>query len=308
MREKIDKLEENLKSVIKGKDEIIHLVLNALCSGGNILMDDVPGVGKTTMAKALALSIDGDFTRVQFTPDLLPSDITGSSIYNPHEAEFRFRRGPIFTNIFLADEINRASPRTQSALLEAMNEAQITVEGVTYKLEQPFLVIATENPVEYQGTYPLPEAQLDRFALEIKIGYPSEKDEVEILFSRHGHDPLDEIKPVINCKEICAVQKFAKSLNVEKTVAHYIVKVIRATREDDRVKLGASPRALIVLYNSAQAEAFLNGRDFVIPEDVKKLAPIVLSHRIILENKAKYAGVSKKTVIDEILDSVSIPV
>jgi MoxR-like ATPase len=308
MIEKIEKLEKNLKSVIKGKDEIIHLVLNALCCGGNILMDDVPGVGKTTMAKALALSIDGDFTRVQFTPDLLPSDITGSSIYNPHEAEFRFRRGPIFTNIFLADEINRASPRTQSALLEAMNEAQITVEGVTYKLEQPFLVIATENPVEYQGTYPLPEAQLDRFALEIKIGYPSEKDEVEILFSKHGRDPLDDIRPVINCREICDVQRTVKSLKVEKSVAHYIVKIIRATREDERVKLGASPRALIVLYNTSQAEAFLNKRDFVIPEDVKKLAPIVLSHRIILENKAKYAGVSKKQIINEILDSVSVPV
>jgi len=308
MQNKIKKLEDNLKFVIKGKDDVVELVLNALCCGGNILMDDVPGVGKTTMAKALALSIDGAFSRVQFTPDLLPSDITGSSIFNPRESEFRFRRGPIFTNIFLADEINRASPRTQSALLEAMNEAQITVEGVTYKLEQPFIVIATENPIEYQGTYPLPEAQLDRFALEIEIGYPSEHDEIEILFSRHGGDPLNEIKPVITCKDICEIQKIVNSINVEKTIAHYIVKIIRTTRHEGRIKLGASPRALLALYKASQAEAFLRGREFVIPEDVKKLAPIVLAHRIILENKAKYAGVKKKTVINELLNSINVPV
>ena len=307
MREELKKLADNLTSVIKGKDEIISLVLNALCSGGNILMDDVPGVGKTTLAKALALSLDGEFSRVQFTPDLLPSDITGSSIYNPKEAEFRFRRGPMFTNIFLADEINRASPRTQAALLEAMNEAQITVEGVTYKLKQPFLVIATENPVEYQGTYPLPEAQLDRFALEIEIGYPSEKDEIEILYSRQGVDPIETIKPVITCQEICDIQKIVKNINIEQTVAHYIVKIIRATRDDMRVKLGASPRALLSLSRAAQAEAFLEGRDFVIPEDVKKLAPIVLAHRIILENKAKYSGITKRQVVMDIMNEVPLP-
>ena len=308
MRFEIEKLADNLSSVIKGKKDVINLVLNALCSGGNILMDDVPGVGKTTLAKALALSIDGDFCRVQFTPDLLPSDITGSSIYNPNKAEFRFRRGPIFTNIFLADEINRASPRTQAALLEAMNEAQITVEGVTYKLKQPFLVIATENPIEYQGTYPLPEAQLDRFALQVEIGYPTEKDEIDILFSHQGVDPIDKIKPIITCQEICDIQETVKKINIEQTIAHYIVKIIRATRDDTRVKLGASPRALLALSRASQAEAFLEGRDFVLPEDVKKLAPIVLGHRIILENKAKYSGIAKREVINEIMDTIDLPI
>lgn len=308
MREALDKLRDNLKLVIKGKDEILELFLTALCSGGNVLMDDVPGVGKTTLAKALALSIDGDFHRVQFTPDLLPSDITGSSIFNPKDSEFHFRKGPIFTNIFLADEINRASPRTQSALLEAMNESQVTVEGKTYKLEQPFLVIATQNPIEYQGTYPLPEAQLDRFAIELEIGYPGEEDELEILYSRQTEDPIDSLESAIHRDQICELQKEIEKVKIEKSVGHYIVKIIRATRDDMRVKLGASPRALLALTKSSQAAAFLQGRDYLLPEDVKKLAPSVLSHRIILENKIRYSGVGKREVLTEILNTIEVPI
>jgi len=301
-------LKENLKSVIKGKDQVIDQVIIALCCGGNILMDDVPGVGKTTLAKALAFSINGSFNRVQFTPDLLPSDITGSSIFNPKDAEFHFREGPLFTNIFLADEINRASPRTQSALLEAMNEGQVSVEGETHQLTKPFLVIATENPVEYQGTYPLPEAQLDRFAMQLEIGYPSEEDELDILYSRQGEDPLDVLKPVIDCKTICDIQQKVRQVKVEKSIAHYIVKIIRATRDDMNVKLGASPRAFLALTRAAQAKAFYEGRDFVVPDDVKQLASSVLSHRIILENKIKYAGAKKKDVFSSILNKIEIPV
>jgi len=306
--EVLQNLRENLKSVIKGKDEIIDLVMIALCSGGNILMDDVPGVGKTTLAKALAMSIDGRFQRVQFTPDLLPSDITGSSIFNPKDAEFHFRKGPLFANVFLADEINRASPRTQSALLEAMNEGQVTVEGVTYPLPKPFLVIATENPVEYQGTYPLPEAQLDRFAMQLEIGYPNEPDELEILYSRREQDPLDNIQPVIDCNQICSIQEQVRQVNIEESVAHYIVRIIRATRDDMNIRLGASPRAFLTLSRCSQAKAFYENRDYVVPDDVKRLASRVLSHRIVLENKVKYSGARKKDVFRGILNKVEVPV
>jgi len=304
----LKKLKENLKKVIKGKDEVLDFVIIALCSGGNILMDDVPGVGKTTLAKALAFSIDGVFKRVQFTPDLLPSDITGSSVFNPKDAEFNFREGPLFTNIFLADEINRASPRTQSALLEAMNEGQVTVEGKTYPLTQPFLVIATENPVEYQGTYPLPEAQLDRFAMQLEIGYPAEDDELEILYSRQEKDPLEEIEPVIDCNIVCEIQNKVRQVKIEKSIGHYIVRIIRATRDNLNVKLGASPRAFLALTRCAQAKAFYYDRDYLIPDDVKQLASAVLSHRIILENKVKYAGADKKDIFKEILNKISVPV
>lgn len=308
MIEKIKKLKDNLTQVITGKSEVIDLLLTAFCAGGNILMEDVPGVGKTTMAKALALSIDGDFTRIQFTPDLLPADILGCSIYNPKDGVFTFRQGPVFTNILLADEINRASPRTQSALLEAMNEGQVSIEGKTYKLNAPFLVIATENPVEYQGTYPLPEAQLDRFAMQLVVGYPDEKAEMEILFSRRNDDPISHIKPVINCDEVNEIQKQVKEIGIEQTVAHYMVKIIRATRNNPTIKLGASPRALITLSHCTQAKAFISGRDYVIPDDVKDLAVPVLAHRLVLDNKASYSGLTKKKIIEEIVTSIEVPV
>lgn len=300
-------MSDNLKKVIKGKDDVIGLVLTALFSGGNILMDDVPGVGKTTFAKALALSISCGFQRVQFTPDLLPSDITGSSIFDPRDSEFHFRQGPIFTNIFLADEINRASPRTQSALLEAMNECQVTAEGRTYKLEQPFLVIATQNPVEYHGTYPLPEAQLDRFAMRLEIGYPDETAEMEIMYSRREGDPILQIKPVIDGKKIMEARNSVEAVGIEESVGVYMTRIVRATREDNRILLGASPRALIALSRASQARAFIEGRDYVLPEDVKELAPWVLSHRLLLENKTRYSGTSKDEVLRDVLDRVKVP-
>ncbi len=308
MKETLDKLRENLNKVIRGKPEAIEHLIVALCSGGNVLMEDVPGVGKTTLAKTLAKSIHGDFHRIQFTPDMLPADILGSSIYNPKDGKFDFRKGPIFTNILLADEINRASPRTQSALLEAMNERQVTVEGTTYPLQAPFMVIATENPIEYHGTYPLPEAQLDRFAMQLVIGYPGEDSELEILYSRKEKDPLDDIEPVLTCEDIRNIQNDIKKIGIEKSVAEYMVRLIRSTREDGRVKLGSSPRALITLSHCCQAKAFLSQRDFVIPDDVKSMAVEVLAHRIVLENKAKYSGVKNGEVILDLLGKISVPV
>ena len=307
-KEIIADLKENLCKVISGKPEAVELLIIALCSGGNILMEDVPGVGKTTMAKALALSIDGSFHRIQFTPDLLPYDIIGSPVYNPKDGNFHFRKGPIFTNILLADEINRASPRTQSALLEAMNEGQVTVEAETHILGQPFLVIATENPIEYHGTYPLPEAQLDRFSMQVILGYPDEKSEIEILYSRKDKDPIATLKPVITCVQICRLQDEVKKVEIEKSIASYMVKIIRATRKDPRIRLGASPRALLMLSRCSQAKAFVNGRDFVLPDDVKSLAVTVLAHRLVLENKAQYSGIKKQAVVQEIINQFEAPV
>jgi len=308
MIDKLLQLRENLTRVILGKPEAAELIITALCANANVLMEDVPGVGKTTMAKALAASIHAQFKRVQFTPDLLPSDILGSSIFNPQSGEFIFREGPIFTNILLADEINRASPRTQSALLEAMSERQVSLDGRTYELPHPFLVIATENPIEYQGTYPLPEAQLDRFAMQIELGYPDEEHETAIIYSHRDHNPLQEIKPVLSLEDIQAIQQRVKEVQIERSVAEYLTRVIRATREEPMILLGASPRALITVLRCAQARAFINGRDYIIPEDIKTLAVVTLAHRIVLENKSRYSGVDRRTVIRELVDKVKIPV
>lgn len=307
LKQKLASLRDCLGRVIKGKTETIHFLLAALAADGNVLMEDVPGVGKTTLAKSLAASIDGKFDRIQFTPDLLPSDILGSSIYNPKEGSFYFRQGPVFTNILLADEINRASPRTQSALLECMSERQASIDGKSNKLPSPFLVIATQNPIEYQGTYPLPEAQLDRFAMRLTLGYPDEPFEMELLLDRMEHDPADALKPVINCEEIRLIQQLVRRVEIEKTVAYYMLRVIHATRNEPRFMLGASPRALLLLSRCAQANAFIEGRDYVSPDDVKRLARVVLPHRIILENKAKYSGVTADAIIDEILDNTKVP-
>ncbi len=307
MREKLEQLKENLDSVIRGKKDSTELLVIALCSGGNVLMEDVPGVGKTSLAKALAMSIEGDFHRVQFTPDLLPSDIVGTSIYNPKDASFHFRKGPVFTNILLADEINRASPRTQSALLEAMNEGQVTTEGSTHLLPRPFLVVATENPIEYHGTYPLPEAQLDRFAMQFVIGYPDEDDELDILFTRRTHDPIQSIKPVICCSEICRIQDEIRNIHIENSVGRYVVGIVRATRQDPRITLGASPRALLSLSRCSQARAYLSGRDYVLPDDVKILAPYIISHRISLDQKIKFSGESKFCVVTDIVKNIEVP-
>ncbi|MCF6177517.1 MAG: MoxR family ATPase [Victivallaceae bacterium] len=307
MQNKLNDLKQNIIKVIQGKDDVVGQLLVALCAGGNILMEDVPGVGKTTLAKALAASINGKFNRVQFTPDLLPADILGSSIYNPKNGEFVFREGPVFTNILLADEINRASPRTQSALLEAMSERQVSIEGRTMPLPHPFLVIATENPIEYQGTYSLPEAQLDRFSMQLELGYPDENYELEILFSHKECEPLENIVQVMSCDDIAAIQQQVRQINIETSVAKYLVKLIRATRDDVRISLGASPRALLTLTRCCQASAFIAGRDYIMPNDVKKLAVSALSHRIILENKAKYAGIKSTTVVSEIVDGLKAP-
>ena len=301
------RIRENLKRVINGKDEALDLLLTSVFAEGHLLLEDVPGVGKTTLAKALALSIGGHFNRIQFTPDLLPSDILGCSIYNPREGLFSFRRGPIFTNILLADEINRASPRTQSALLEAMNECQVSIEGVTYHLAEPFLVIATENPIEYYGTYPLPEAQLDRFAMELSLGYPGIEDETAMLLARRSIDPLSSIIPVMSCEQLKAAQAETRKVEVETSVAAYMVAIVRATREESRIRLGASPRALLSLSRCARAKAWLDGRDYVTPDDIKKLAPVALGHRLVLDNKSKHSGVKPQDLVKELLEGVKAP-
>lgn len=307
LRNKIALLQENLAKVIKGKPFPIKLLITALGAGGNVLMEDVPGVGKTTLAKALAASIDGKFSRIQFTPDLLPSDILGNSIYNQKEAQFFFRPGPVFANILLADEVNRASPRTQSALLECMSEKQVSIAGKTSILPDPFMVIATENPVEYQGTYPLPEAQLDRFAMQLELGYPAEEAEMQLLFDRLTNDPGTHVKAVLDCREIVRIQTAVRYVGVEKTVAYYMLNIIKATRHDTRIKLGASPRALLLLSRCSQAYAFIQGRDYVLPDDVKALSPAVLAHRLVIENKTKYSGISAVEIINDILKKVKVP-
>lgn len=301
------KIIENLGKVIKGKPEVLERVVITLLSGGHILMEDVPGVGKTTLAKSLACSIRGAFRRIQFTPDLLPADILGSSIYNPKEGTFEFRQGPVFANILLTDEINRASPRTQSSLLEAMNEHQATIEGERYPLPSPFLVIATENPIEFHGTYPLPEAQLDRFMVKLELGYPDTDHEVEILHSQDLAHPIESIEPVVDLEEITKLQEMTRQVHVDDALTHYIVEIVANTRAHPQLKLGSSPRGSLMLYQISKAVAFMRGRKYVVPDDIKEMAVSVLGHRIILETKSKYSGVSKEKVIEEILDRVPVP-
>ena len=300
-------LAENLASVIRGKRQSIDISIVALLAGGSILMEDVPGVGKTTLAKALARSVDLEFRRVQFTPDLLPADILGSSIYNPVDGSFTFRPGPVFCNVLLADEINRASPRTQSALLEAMSESQATIEGERRPLPAPFLVLATQNPIEFHGTYPLPEAQLDRFFVQLGLGYPDADTEIEMLDAQAQEHPLERLAPVLDRAEVIALQQQVRKVAVERSVARYMVEIVQATRQENRLKLGVSPRGSLMLYRAAQAAAFASGRDFVLPDDAQRLAPFVLPHRIILTSKAKYAGTAKQQVIAEILQRVKVP-
>ncbi|MCA9015551.1 MAG: MoxR family ATPase [Planctomycetaceae bacterium] len=305
--QKLSLLRNNLSSVIRGKSESIDMMIVALLSNGSVLMEDVPGTGKTTLAKALARSLDVPFNRVQFTPDLLPTDILGSSIYNPVDGTFHFRRGPIFCNILLADEINRASPRTQSALLEAMSESQATIEGVRYLLPSPFFVLATQNPVDFHGTYPLPEAQLDRFLIHLQLGYPDTEHEIEILFAQSTEHPVDHLERVLNHEEVVQMQGQVKTVHVEQSVARYMIDLVNATRNDPRLKLGVSPRGSLMLFRAAQAIAFLKGRNYVLPDDVQHMADYVLAHRLILTSKAKYSSITKMDVVADIVQKVKVP-
>jgi len=306
-QEKLSRLRQNLSRVIRGKPECVEAVITALLAGGSVLIEDVPGVGKTTLAKALARSLDATFNRIQFTPDLLPADILGSSVYNPVDGSFTFRRGPIFCHILLADEINRASPRTQSALLEAMSERQATIEGHRYSLPELFLVLATENPIEFHGTYPLPEAQLDRFLLLLNIGYPAAEVEKEIFYLQARQHPLELIEPVLKVEEVLEMQQQVRQVRVEESVAGYIVSIVNATRRDARLRLGVSPRGSLMLFRAAQSLAFLAGRDYVLPDDVQYMAPFVLAHRIVLTSQARYSGTASQEIIKEILKEVKVP-
>jgi MoxR-like ATPase len=302
------RISENVARVIVGKQEAIELCLVALLCEGHILLEDVPGIGKTTLAKAIARSLGCSFRRIQFTPDLLPGDVTGIYYFNQRNQEFEFRPGPIMSQVVLADEINRATPRTQSALLEAMQERQITVDVETMPLPRPFLVLATQNPIELEGTFPLPEAQVDRFLLKIALGYPSEEDENTILLRYEQHDPLESLQPVVQAAELIALQAQVRSVLVEDSVRHYIVRVVRATREHDAVELGVSPRGTLALYKCAQALAALRGRAFVLPDDVKTLAPAVLTHRIIISPQTRLRGRRPEDVVMEVVETVPVPV
>lgn len=308
--EKIQRLCENMESVILGKPGGVRLVIIGLLSGGHVLIEDVPGVGKSTLARALARSIQGTFRRIQFTPDLLPSDITGIAVYDRDEKKFVFKPGPIFTHILLADEINRTTPRTQSALLEAMNVGQVSVDGTTYPLPRPFMVLATQNPLEYTGTYPLPESQLDRFHLRVHLNYPSREDEKKILLSRRLADPLETLEPVISAEEISKLIERVREVVLEVSILEYIQDIIEATRRHRRLVVGASPRASLNLYRTAQARAYVEGRDYVLPDDVKVLAVPVLAHRIVTREEFRTAAPSRDSVriIQEILSAVKVPI
>ncbi|WP_425326053.1 AAA family ATPase [Neobacillus mesonae] len=308
MNPTIDKILANIERVMIGKRDVAELSLVALLAGGHVLLEDVPGVGKTMMVRALAKSVNASFRRIQFTPDLLPSDVTGVSIYNPKDMEFQFRPGPLMGNIILADEINRTSPKTQSALLEGMEEASVTIDGVTHKLQKPFFVMATQNPIEYEGTYPLPEAQLDRFLLKMKMGYPDVHEEIEVLNRAQKVPPIEDLYPVIDLDGLRSLQDEIKDVYVDETIKRYIVDIVNRTRGHGSVYLGASPRGSIALMKAAQAYAYMYDRDFVVPDDIQYLAPFVLSHRIILKSEAKFEGISAEEVINRILARVPVPV
>jgi MoxR-like ATPase len=281
MRQNIERLKQNLGKTIVGKADAIRLVLVAVLSGGHALLEDVPGVGKTLLAKSLARSIDGKFQRIQCTPDLLPTDITGTNIWNPRSGEFEFLPGPVFANVLLADEINRATPRTQSALLEVMEEKQVTVDGVSRNVPAPFFVIATQNPIEYQGTFPLPEAQMDRFTLSLTLGYPAALEELQMLERLSDSFAVEDLQPCISLEEVQELRRLCAGVKVEGSLKQYIVDLVRSTREDEEITLGVSPRGAVALHRASQALAFISGRDFATPDDVKDLAPHVLSHRLI---------------------------
>ena len=303
----IKKIKDNIQKVIVGKSDVIDSVLISILCNGHVLVEDVPGSGKTTLARAVASSLDCSFGRIQFTPDLMPSDVVGVNWFNQKSSEFEFQSGPIFNQIILADEINRATPRTQSALLESMQETQVTVDGDSRSLPTPFIVLATQNPLDMEGTFPLPEAQLDRFLMKISLGYPSEKEESDIILRFHKEGYSENIQPVANGETIKDMEKFSSSVKVEENIREYIISIVRATRENDKLIVGASPRGSLGLYKCSQANAALHGRDYVIPDDVKTLTNSVLSHRIIPTSNARLRGFGGNEILEEIVSEIPVP-
>lgn len=308
IREAARKVQQSVARVIVGKEAVIDLLMVALLCEGHVLFEDVPGIGKTTIAKALARSLGCSFQRIQFTPDLLPSDVTGITFYNQKKGEFEFRPGPVLTQVLLADEINRATPRTQSALLEAMEERQVSIERETLALPRPFMVIATQNPVELEGTFPLPEAQLDRFLMRLRLDYPSKSEERLILLRFKEEQPLQTLEPVLSGDQLWQLQSIVRKVHVEPAVENYIVELVRATRSHSGVELGVSPRGTLALYRTSQAFAALHGRNYVIPDDVKRLARSVLAHRMIATSQARLHGRLMEQVVEDVLHSIAVPV
>jgi MoxR-like ATPase len=302
------RIRENIQKVIVGKDDVINLTLTAVLCEGHLLIEDIPGIGKTTLARALAASLGCNFRRIQFTPDLLPSDVTGLYWFNQKKQEFEFKPGPVMSQVVLADEINRATPRTQSALLEAMQERQVTIDGVTHRLQNPFLVMATQNPIELEGTFPLPEAQIDRFILRISLGYPDESEENDILERFRNSDPLPDLQKVSSPEEVIAMIQARRQVRIVEPIREYIVKVARATRQSPEIELGASPRATLALYAASQAWAAIRGSDYVLPDDVKRMAPYVLTHRLVLSPQAQLRGRQISDLVTDIVESLPVPV
>jgi MoxR-like ATPase len=298
---------ESVESVIFGKRRVVEYLLISMLSGGHVLIEDVPGVGKTMLSRALAKSVELDFKRIQFTPDLLPSDLTGNMVYNQKTGEFYFKQGPLFANMVLADEINRTSPRTQSALLEAMEEQQVTVDGIAHELPYPFFVIATQNPIEHQGTYALPEAQLDRFLLKVRVGYPADSEEMAILESQQVRHPIEDVTPVISPARLMELRELVKTVHITQSIRRYIVRIVNETRHHPDVLVGCSPRGSLGLGRAAQAAAVLARRDYVVPDDIQEMAPLVLGHRLFLLTESQLAGVTPRRIVDDIISRVPVP-